>query len=273
MDRFIVVILSSIAVLAPAVPARAADDPPGRLWLDFGLGYGNMNSSTTIVSAGGGGLWLDAQIGGRITSQWLAGLDIGGLGMQANSGNYDPNNYYSSIYGQTRTNVFLVTQFEQKKDNNSAFGAGVGEVIYSNKSLDDYFGYSKTYSGLGGLARVGYDWSFSNRSHFETVFNYEGPFARAPIGGTLKFSIACSVSCGLPLILRHPLRRDSMSIHSLTSWGFKFLALTLIVSAPVLAGAGHRFVVSATACRIRGTTTYSTGIRASVRAHSERTLR
>jgi outer membrane lipase/esterase len=35
-----------------------------------------------------------------------------------------------------------------------------------------------------------------------------------------------------------------MSIHSLTSWGFKFLALTLIVSAPALAGeASKRFVV------------------------------
>jgi phospholipase/lecithinase/hemolysin len=35
-----------------------------------------------------------------------------------------------------------------------------------------------------------------------------------------------------------------MGIHSLTTWGFKFLALTLIVSGPVLAGeAGHRFVV------------------------------
>ncbi|HEY2679413.1 MAG TPA: SGNH/GDSL hydrolase family protein, partial [Steroidobacteraceae bacterium] len=35
-----------------------------------------------------------------------------------------------------------------------------------------------------------------------------------------------------------------MSMHSLTSWGFKFLALTLIVSGPVLAGdARDRFVV------------------------------
>lgn len=192
MNRLAAAILSSTTFLAPAVPARAADDPPGRLWLDFGLGYGNMNSSSTIVPAGGGGLWLDAQIGGRITSQWLAGLDLGGLGMQASSGNYDPNNYYSSIYGQTLTNVFLVTQFEPKKDHGWFFGTGVGEVIYSNKSLDDYFGYSKTYSGLGGLARVGYDWSFSNRSHFETVINYEmgSVSLGAPVGENLKFSIA-----------------------------------------------------------------------------------
>jgi hypothetical protein len=192
MNRLIVVILESMTVLALAMPARAADDPPGRLWLDFGLGYGNMNSSSTIVPAGGGGLWLDAQIGARITGRWLAGLDLGGLGMQANSGNYDPNNYYSSIYGQTLTNVFLVTQFEPKKDHGWFFGAGVGEVIYGNKSLDDYFGYTKTYSGHGGLARVGYDWSFSNRSHFETVINYEmgSVSLAAPIGENLKFSIA-----------------------------------------------------------------------------------
>jgi hypothetical protein len=192
MNRFIVVILASIAVLPAAVPARAADDPPARLWLDFGLGYGNMNSSSAIVPAGGGGLWLDAQIGGRISRQWLLGLDIGGLGMQVSSGNYDPNNNYQSVYGQTLTNAFVVTQFEPKGDHGWFFGAGVGEVIYGNKSLDNYFGYTKTYTGLGGLARIGYDWSFSRHSHFETVFNYEMGSASlgAPIGETLTFSIA-----------------------------------------------------------------------------------
>jgi hypothetical protein len=192
MNRLVAVILTSITALALNAPVHAADPPQGRLWLDFGLGYGNMYSNSTVVPSGGGGLWVDAQIGGRITSQWLAGLDIGGLGMQANSNNYDPNNYYSSIYGQTLTNVFVVTQFEPKTNHGWFFGAGVGEVIYENKSLDNYFGYTKTYSGLGGLVRVGYDWAFSNRSHFETVFNYEMGSASlgAPIDQNLKFSIA-----------------------------------------------------------------------------------
>ncbi|HEY2679414.1 MAG TPA: hypothetical protein VGI65_20770 [Steroidobacteraceae bacterium] len=191
MNRFVSIILASIAALALAAPTRA-DAPPGRLWLDFGLGYGNMSANTTTVPAGGGGLWVDAQIGARITSQWLAGIDIGGLGMQASSANYDPNHDYQSIYGQTLTNVFLVTQFEPNSDHGWFFGAGVGEVIYGNKVLDDYFGYTKTYTGLGGLARVGYDWPMSNRLHFETTFNYEtgSTSLGAPISESLRFSIA-----------------------------------------------------------------------------------
>jgi hypothetical protein len=192
MRHPIAIIISSTIALALSTPLRAADDPPARLWLDFGLGYGNMNSRSTIVPTGGGGLWLDAQIGGRITRQWLAGIDVGGLGMQASSGNYDPNNDYQSIYGQTLTNVFVVTQFEPKTDHGWFFGAGAGEVIYGNKALDNYLGYTKTYSGFGGLARVGFDWPLSNRLHFETVFNYEMGSASlgAPIGENLKISIA-----------------------------------------------------------------------------------
>jgi hypothetical protein len=189
---WLAVILVSTTALTLSAPVRAADEPSARLWLDFGLGYGNMNSSSTIVPTGGGGLWLDAQIGGRISRQWLAGIDIGGLGMQASSANYDPNNNYQSIYGQTLTNVFVVTQFEPKTDHGWFFGAGVGEVIYGNKSLDNYFGCTKTYSGLGGLARVGYDWPVSSRLHFATAFNYEMGSASlgAPIGENLKFSVA-----------------------------------------------------------------------------------
>jgi hypothetical protein len=191
MSRFISIVLAWTTAVALAAPAHA-DDPPGRLWLDFGLGYGNMSANTTAVPAGGGGLWLDAQIGGRITSQWTAGVDLGGLGMQASSGNYDPYHNYQSIYGQTLTNVFVVTQFEPKADHGWFFGAGVGEIIYGNKTLDDYFGFTKTYTGPGGLARVGYDWPFGSRGHFETVFNYEMGSASlgAPIGENLKFSIA-----------------------------------------------------------------------------------
>jgi hypothetical protein len=183
-------LLFVVIALAPSAPVCAADDPPARLWLDFGLGYGSMNSSS-IAPTGGGGLWLDAQIGGRISRQWLAGIDIGGLGMQASSGNYDPYNDYQSIYGQTLTNIFVATQFEPKTDHGWFLGAGVGEVIYGNKSLDNHFGYTKTYSGVGGLARVGYDWPFSSHLHFETVFNYEIGSASlgAPIGENLKISI------------------------------------------------------------------------------------
>jgi hypothetical protein len=191
-NRFIAAILASTTALALSAPVRASDDPPPRLWLDFGMGFGNMNSSSAVVPTGGGGLWLDAQIGGRISRHWLAGIDIGGLGMQVSGRNYDPNNDYQSIYGQTLTNAFVVTQFEPQGDRGWFFGAGVGEVIYGNKSVDNYFGYTKTYSGLGGLARIGYDWPFSRHSHFETVFNYEMGSASlgAPLGENLKISIA-----------------------------------------------------------------------------------
>jgi hypothetical protein len=177
------------AALALCIPARAEEPPLGRLWADFGLGYGNMQSSSAPVVTGNGGLWLDAQIGGRISSQWLAGLNIGGLGMQPASSNYNSNN--QDIYGQGITNVFLVFQYEPKSDHGWFVGGGAGEVIYANRTLVDETGNSRSGSGHGGIARIGYDWRYSNRGHVEATLGYElgNVGLYAPVGGNFRFSI------------------------------------------------------------------------------------
>ena len=169
--------------------ARAADTSLGRFWADFGLGYGNMHTSSGADSTGGGGVWLDAQLGARINDQWLAGLDIGGLGLHASRSNYDANN--SSVYGETITNVFLALQYEPKSDHGWFLGAGFGEVLYGNKSLEDQSGTSRSGSGHGGLVRVGYDWPAAHRVHLEAALSCElgTAAAYAPIGGNFKFSI------------------------------------------------------------------------------------
>jgi hypothetical protein len=169
--------------------ARAADASPGRFWADFGVGYGNMNSSSAPVAVGGGGLWVDAQIGAHISSRWLAGVDIGGLGMQPSSNNYQNEN--QDIYGQGITNVFLVIQYEPKSDHGWFVGGGAGQVLYSNKTLDDFTGNTRSGSGRGAIARIGYDWRYSNRGHFETTLGYEAGNIGlyAPVGGSFRYSI------------------------------------------------------------------------------------
>jgi hypothetical protein len=181
-----IAVIVMLAALLSA-PSRAQEPSLGRLWADFGLGYGSMQSSSTPVT--GGGLWLDAQIGGRINSEWLAGLNIGGLGMQPASGNYNADN--QDIYGQGITNVFLVLQYEPKSNHGWFVGGGAGEVIYANKTLADATGNTRSGSGHGAIARIGYDWHSSNRGHIESTLGYErgNVGLYAPVGGNFRFSI------------------------------------------------------------------------------------
>jgi hypothetical protein len=182
-----IAVIVVLAALVSSAPSRAQEQSLGRLWADFGLGYGNMHSGS--IPDTGGGLWLDAQIGARINSQWLAGLNIGGLGMQPAAGNYNSDN--PDIYGQGITNVFLVFQFEPKSDHGWFVGGGAGEVIYANKRLADETGNTRSGSGHGAIARIGYDWRSSNRGHVETTLGYEvgNVGLYAPVGGNLRFSI------------------------------------------------------------------------------------
>jgi hypothetical protein len=182
---------AALALLLISSSAHAVDAELGRWWGDFGLGYGNLNTSAGAGATGGGGVWLDAQLGARINDRWLAGLDVGGLGVHASQSNYDPNNSYSSIYGETITNVFLVVQYEPNSDHGWFLGAGAGEVLYGNKTLEDQFGGSRSGSGHGGLARVGYDWATAGRVHLEAALSCElGTVgAYAPVGGNFNYSI------------------------------------------------------------------------------------
>jgi len=186
-------------ILALASPAHAADETLGKWWFDFGLGYGDLSTNSPI-SHGGSGLWVDAQVGGRINSHWLAGIDIGGIGLHANENNCghsdDYYDYYCSVYDETVTNIFLVVQYEPKSDHGWFFGAGAGGVIYDNKQLDDISGSSHSGEGFGGLVRVGYDWQFRPRNHIEALLSFEtaDTTVQAPFSGKFNFSvIAASV--------------------------------------------------------------------------------
>jgi hypothetical protein len=162
------------AVFAPCSPARAANEPLGRLWADLGVGYGSMRTSVSPVTGNAGGLWVDVQLGARISSRWLAGVDISGLGLHAGTANDDPNSYYKTTFGENISNVFLVFQYEPKSDHGWFLGAGAGEVRYNNKSLEDLTGNAYSGNGPGALARVGYDWPYAKRrGHFEAVLSYQ----------------------------------------------------------------------------------------------------
>jgi hypothetical protein len=179
------------AVCQMSSAARAADADLGRFWGDFGLGYGNMQTSSGAGTPGGGGLWLDVVAGARINDQWLLGLDLGGLGLHMSEGNYDSCGCNQSIYGEAITNVFLAFQYEPNSDHGWFLGAGAGEVLYSNKFLQDLTGNSRSGSGHGGLVRVGYDWPTAARWHLEAALSYEygtvGMYA--PVSGDFNFSI------------------------------------------------------------------------------------
>lgn len=181
------------AVAAPHGASASASDPAlGKIWADFGLGYGYMSvGASAPVDSDAGGVWLDAQIGGRLSSQWLVGFDLCGVGIHAASSNYDPNNIYSSIYGQTVSNMFLVAQFEPQSDHGWWFGGGAGKVLYDNKGLEDVSGNKRSGNGTGGIARIGYDWPLRNRTHVEASLGYE--FGRislnAPFTGSFDYSV------------------------------------------------------------------------------------
>jgi hypothetical protein len=191
MTRAWILVLVNIAALTPFGTSRAAEQGLGRFWGDIGLGYGHMSAPANSAATGGSGLWVDLQIGGRINDHWLAGLNISGLGMHASSDNYDPNNYYSGVWGESISNAFLVVQYEPGADHGWFFGAGAGETLYNNKTLEDLTGNSHSGNGPGGMARIGYDWPLANRTHFETVLSYEGGTTglNSPFSGNFRYSI------------------------------------------------------------------------------------
>ncbi len=125
------------------------------------------------MTGNAGGLWAEVQLGARISSRWLAGVDISGLGLHAGTANDDPNSYYKTTFGENISNVFLVFQYEPKSDHGWFLGAGAGEVLYNNKSLEDLTGNAHSGNGPGALARVGYDWPYAKRGHFEAVLSYQ----------------------------------------------------------------------------------------------------
>lgn len=194
-DRIQGILALSITAIFAAVaaysPARAADEPQGRLWGDLGVGYGSMHTSNSPVTGNAGGLWVEMQLGARISSRWLAGVSISGLGLHAGTADDDPDSYYRTTFGENISNVFLVFQYEPKSDRGWFLGAGAGEVLYNNKGLEDLTGNAHSGNGPGALARVGYDWPYSKRGHFEAVLSYQldDIALNEPLNGNFQNSI------------------------------------------------------------------------------------
>ncbi len=189
--NWVAAVLVASAAIGAAGPARAdGEQPPARWWGDVGIGYGNMTVPNNSVATGGGGLWFDAQIGGRIDSHWLAGIDLSGLGMHANQNYCDPYDYYCDIYGESITNVLAVVQYEPKSDHGWFFGAGAGLGLYDNKALDAISGNTNAGSGFTALGRIGYDWQ-RRHAHLEAVLSYQwgNIDLSSPFSGHFDYSV------------------------------------------------------------------------------------
>ena len=188
-SRILARLLCSVLVLGRS--AMATDMTPSRWWADFGLGYGSMSAGSSAISNGGNGLWLELQLGGRLNGRWLAGFNLGGIGINPSDSNYDPNNHYSSVYGETITNEFLAVQYEPKSDHGWIFGAAGGPILYGNKALEDITGNSHSGNGWAVLGRTGYDWGIRENVHLEAVLSLEQGRVSlsAPLTGQFDFTV------------------------------------------------------------------------------------
>jgi hypothetical protein len=201
--------LSAIALtlllltLASARPLRAEGTMPGRLWAEFGLGAGQLSEGSNPASDGGGGFSADLIVGGRLNPRWSLGLDLGGMGIHPANRNYDSNNTYSSIWGESITEVRAVVQYEPAVDHGWLFNAGAGQSYYHNKALEDFVGLSGGRIGDGSAwgVRAGYDWPFGRRGHLQAALGIDSGrinYNVQPLVGAFHFTIvAASVSLAL----------------------------------------------------------------------------
>jgi hypothetical protein len=195
--RSLLVLLLLLAGLGMA--RRSWADAPGaapdaRLWADVGLGGGSMQASSGPPDSHGAGLWLDLQLGARLGRHWLAGFDLGGIGLHPSSTNYDPNNPYSNIYSDTVTHQLAVLRF-QPGDNRGWFaGTGVGRVLYGNRALESLTGNTRSGNGSAVLGRAGYDWPIRSHVHVEAELSVEGGSIslNAPLMRRFHYSIVAA---------------------------------------------------------------------------------
>jgi len=184
---------AALCLVAIGRLAAAAEPPPEsapRFWGDFGVGVGELDASAAPSGASGGGIAADLTVGGRLSDRWLMGLNLGGIGNRLSSSYYDANDRYSSVYGQTVTNVFLTVQFEPAGDAGWLYGAGAGQVLYHNHDLEVLTGDYRNGEGAGGELHVGYDWPFPGHAHVEARLGVERGHISlsSPLGGSFSFT-------------------------------------------------------------------------------------
>jgi hypothetical protein len=162
-----------------ATQAAAAQDRSPRLpalWSDFGIGFGNLDTSSAPYGSSNSSLIVDATIGGRIGDHWLLGVNFGGAGSQLSDHNTNCDYYcdrYSSTWGQTISNLFLIAEFEPGWDHGWTFALGAGQVFYHNQALADLTGEYRSGDGTGGMARLGYDWPTAGHLHVQGRLTFE----------------------------------------------------------------------------------------------------
>lgn len=175
-----------------ARPLHASDALPGRLWLELGLGVGQLSEGSNPFSDGGTGFKVDALAGIRLSPRWSLGIDIGGVGVHPSNRNYDPHNAYSSVWGEGVSLVQVVAQYEPAVDHGWLFAAGTGPAYYHNQVIESAVGRTSGRLGAGhgvGL-RVGYDWLRGRRSHVLATLGLDAgriDFG-APLTGNFRFS-------------------------------------------------------------------------------------
>jgi hypothetical protein len=188
--RATAVALLATAVAAPLVAAAEEEKSPSSVfWLDTGLGIGQVSTDDSApVDSSGGGFSTDVQIGARLGPRWVAGVGLAVTGIHFD---YESNDSYSSLSGQTFDNLFVVAQFEPKSDHGWWLGVAAGTANFTNFRIRNNRGDAQTGDGSGRRARVGYDWLLRGRNHIEASLSYAwGDISLdAPFTGRFDYSI------------------------------------------------------------------------------------
>jgi len=172
-------VVAALAVLliallvSQAAAAQEARRMPS-LWGDFGLGYGDLDTSSAPYGGSNGALLVNATIGGRITNHLLLGLEFGGAGADiGNCNGYYTCDRYSDFYGQLISDIFVTAKFEPGWNQGWVFGLSAGRAFYHNKYSADLSGEYRSGEGNAGKVSVGYDWRFPGNFHLETHLSFE----------------------------------------------------------------------------------------------------
>ena len=173
-----------ILVFSQAAMADGPDNTPQpRWWGGFGIGLGTLNDET--------GAWVELQGGVRINQHWLVGLELSGVGVEISQSNYDPNEWYSSVFGQGVTNEFLLVQYAPWPDRGWWFAAAGGGLRYDNAAARRISYEDTNGTGTGFLVRVSHDWKFSGYGRFGIDLSYERGAIdlKSPLDGKLDVSM------------------------------------------------------------------------------------
>jgi hypothetical protein len=198
--RAVVMMAACAVLLSPAAHSAERGESPS-WWGALGLGYGYLSSELSPTVPNAGGVWLEAQLGARVTPHWFAGFELGGLGAGISQRNYDPYANNFSVYGQSITHALLIVQYAPRGDAGWLVGAGVGGLLYDNHALQRVTSNQRSGNGAAALARIGYEWRTGR--HFRTGidFTYERGNIRlnAPLSGEFGVSM---IAAGVHLAYR-----------------------------------------------------------------------